>query len=155
MAYIRLPDSSVPFVSGELWLMDGTSQIGQMVYPADAGHGYRPVWSPDGARLAFVKRENPDDSLADIAAENLISNVYLLDMRTKAAANVSGFTSARVEQPVWSPDGSRLAFGVRNSDQAGLWQLDLVTHVLQPVAGADASAAPVWIITPDNSEGSK
>lgn len=43
VAYIRLPDSSVPFVTGELWLTDGMGRAGRMVHPADAGHGYRPV----------------------------------------------------------------------------------------------------------------
>lgn len=58
IAYIRMPDSNVPFTVGELVLADGNGRNERVIAPADAGHGYPPVWSPDGRQVAFVVREN-------------------------------------------------------------------------------------------------
>jgi len=50
------PDTEDQFSVGELWIMapDG-GDIHKLGF-ADAGHGFAPVWSPDGRRIAFVER---------------------------------------------------------------------------------------------------
>jgi Tol biopolymer transport system component len=149
VAFIRLPDSSIPFAVGELWLADQDGANSILLSSADAGHGYRPVWSSDSMRLAFVNRENPADYLADSAADHLISNVYVADLRASTITNVSRFAQAHVGQPIWSPDGRQIAFGVDGQDNAGLWQYDSAMQTLQQVAAGDLSGAPLWITVPD------
>ena len=55
-----------------------------------------PVWSPDGERIAFVKRSDLYVINADATGLRLL-------------ANVTNATEA-VEVPAWSPDGEKLAF---------------------------------------------
>lgn len=155
LAYIRLQDSSTPFVTGELLLADHDGSNSTVLSTIDAGHGYYPTWSPDSRFLAFVKRENPNDELANIEADKLISNVYVLDVQVKMIKNTSGFSETLVEQPIWSPDGKQLAFGVKGSGKTGLWQFDLPTNNLQQVVNSDILGAPLWLTNPKSIEDSK
>ena len=77
-----------------------------------------PKWSPDGNLVAFVKR---DEYREDVAEEYLIDTVYivradgaslrLLYSTEEHLRQHQPFTPAQiVESPVWSPDGRRLAF---------------------------------------------
>jgi Tol biopolymer transport system component len=117
-AYIRMPDSEVPFPVGELWVMDGKNARLLSDW-ADAGRGYGPVWSPDGQTVAFVARENVADRLADLLLSRLESNLYLADIATGRVQAVTRFENAWIEEPVWSPDGHQLIFLWYNWSQAG------------------------------------
>jgi Tol biopolymer transport system component len=155
LTYIRLIDSSTPFVVGELWLadQDGSSKV--LLSEIDAGHGYKPTWSPDSTRIAFVKRENPNDKNADVVPEYLVSNVYIADLQANVTINISDFSGANAEQPIWSPDGAKLAFGVKNIANSGLWQFDFTTRDLHQIAEGEVLGNPLWIINPTPSEISK
>ena len=60
----------------------------------------RPVWSPDGGRIAFTRAGLEPDALTD---------VWTIDLATREAINLTeGRGVSRA--PVWSPDGSRIAF---------------------------------------------
>ncbi|HET9908151.1 MAG TPA: hypothetical protein VFQ23_15980 [Anaerolineales bacterium] len=54
IAFIKIPDSQVPFTVGELWVIPSTFDQGadgstaRKLADADAGHGYAANWSPDG-----------------------------------------------------------------------------------------------------------
>jgi len=56
-----MPDSNIPFTVGELWVTNGDGNNPVLLGEADAGHGYEPAWSPDGAQIAFLGRENKSD----------------------------------------------------------------------------------------------
>lgn len=60
-----------------------------------------PRWSPDGAQLAFVRRE-------DLSAQ-----VCLLDMAGGEARTLTELPRGGVSQIEWSPDGKRIAFVFR------------------------------------------
>jgi Tol biopolymer transport system component len=77
---------------------------------ANTGHDYAANWSPDGGRIAFVVRENPEDETANQSSDALISNLYLADVETGALTQVTHFTEGRVETPFWSADGNILAY---------------------------------------------
>jgi Tol biopolymer transport system component len=76
-AYIRMDDNNIPFTVGELWLADSNGNNAVLAGQADAGHGYEPAWSPDGAIVAFVGRENGEDTWTDQDADRLASNIYM------------------------------------------------------------------------------
>jgi WD40 repeat protein len=109
------------------WGFFSASDNGTLVYRGDAGgsmrlawldrqgrnlgavgdpHGYRDLsLSPEGARVAAVRTEDWDIWLTDLSRPR--------DTRFT-------FDPARERTPVWSPDGSRVAFA---SDRAGRYNL--------------------------------
>lgn len=120
LTYVLLPDTNIPFVLGELWLADPTNGapltlLGQV----DAGHGYPPVWSPDGNSLIYVHRENPDDIQADIDPLALRSNLYQVDVTSGEVMPVTQFDNSLVYDAVWWPDG-RVVFTV--DDSVWMWK---------------------------------
>ena len=110
IAFIKIPDSFTPFTVGELWIMDADGSNARKLADVDSGHGYAANWSPDGKWIAFVKRENSQDEKADRASESLVSNIYLVDVKSGKLKQITFFTDGRVETPHWAPDGNTLAF---------------------------------------------
>jgi len=145
IAYIRMPDSNVPFTVGELVLTDGNGRNGRTVALADAGHGYPPLWSPDGRQVAFMVRENTEDDAADIAAPYLESNIYLVDVATGSVRAVTRFDGALTEAPAWSPDGAWLAFSTDAGGMPDVWLVEIASgEIYQVTHGADARY-PAWV----------
>jgi len=117
IAFIKIPDTQTPFSVGELWIMNNDGTSAHKLADADAGHGYAANWSPDGKKLAFVVRENPADEHADQSSDSLISNVYVVDIKSGALQQITHLENGRVETPFWSPDGNTLAFNVVMNDR--------------------------------------
>ena len=129
----------------EMWLMDWDGRNERVIAPADAGHGYPPAWSPDGRQVAFVARENPGDSAADVAAPYLESNIHLADVASGRARAVTQFEGALTDGPAWSPDGAWLAFSADAGGVADVWLVEVASGAAQQVTqGADARY-PVWL----------
>ncbi|MFN7928804.1 MAG: S9 family peptidase [Blastocatellia bacterium] len=68
-------------------------------------------WTPDGKTIAFVKRVSPH------YGDSRLSSVQLLDVATGAIRALTG-RSERESQPVFSPDGSRVAYWYPRDGQA-------------------------------------
>lgn len=116
LAYILMPDTNIPFVMGELWLADPATGAPLTLFAqVDAGHGYAPVWSPDGRSLTYVHRENPDDVTADIDPLALRSNLHQVDVESGAITPITQFADSLVYDGVWAADGSGLAFTADNA----------------------------------------
>jgi hypothetical protein len=112
IAFIKIPDTQTPFTVGELWVADADGANARRLADADAGHGYAANWSPDGTRIAYVVRENPDDEAADQSSEALVSNIYLVEVASGAITQLTSFEEGYAETPHWSADGNMLAFNV-------------------------------------------
>jgi dipeptidyl aminopeptidase/acylaminoacyl peptidase len=68
-------------------------------------------WSPDGKTIAFVKRTTPH------YGDSRLSSIQLLDVATGATRALTG-RSERESQPVFSPDGARVAYWYPRDGQA-------------------------------------
>jgi Tol biopolymer transport system component len=85
---------------------------GSIASLTDPGTGWGPVWSPDGAKIAFLSYR---DGLLEL---------YVMEASganpTRVTHNV-GFTGAFV----WSPDGGRLAFASEQDGEPELYVTDV------------------------------
>lgn len=145
IAFIRMPDSNIPFTVGELVLTDGDGRNGRVIAPADAGHGYPPVWSPDGRQVAFVVRENVEDRRADVEAPALESNIYIADVATGEVRALTRFAGALTEVPAWSPDGAWLAFSTNAGEAPDIWLAEVATGAVYQVTRNAYARCPVWV----------
>jgi len=144
IAFIKIPDTQMPFTIGELWVMNRDGSNARKVADADAGHGYAANWSPDGKRIAFVVRENPQDQGADQSSDSLISNVYVVDVKSGALTQITYLQEGRVETPFWSPDGNTLAFNMVINDRMEVRIADLITGEIRPLL-TESTCCPAWI----------
>jgi Tol biopolymer transport system component len=97
----------------DIWTMnsDGSDQIPLTDALGTGGAYDRPAWSPDGTRIAL-----------EAAVGGMMSEIYVIDVRTKALVNVTAGNSRdnnRIshQSPAWLADGERIAL-VRNDDFA-------------------------------------
>ena len=65
----------------------------------------QPVWSPDGARIAFFRGD---------CAYNCTSHIWTADPDGSDLAQITGGGNNRDRLPDWSPDGSRIVFNREN-----------------------------------------
>jgi Tol biopolymer transport system component len=145
VAYIRMPDTNVPFTVGELCLADGDGRNQRVVAEADAGHGYPPMWSADEAQVAFVVRENPQDIRANHLAWELESNVYLANACTGAVWPLTRFEGAITDGVVWSPNGKQLAFRTTVGGASSICVGDVDTRELRQITHNTDASYPVWL----------
>ncbi len=144
IAFIKIPDSQTPFTVGELWVMDFDGSNPRKLADADAGHGYAANWSPDGTRIAFVRRENPEDESANQSLDSLISNVYLVNLQSGELTQVTSLTDGFVETPHWSPNGNTLAFNVVLNGRMEVQIADLDSGKIWSLI-TESSCCPAWM----------
>lgn len=73
-----------------------------------------PQISPDGRRIAYVRRAN------DIMTDRAVSSIWLIDTATGRETPLAG-QDGPAFSPRWSPDGSRLAYVSAAGGSAQLW----------------------------------
>jgi hypothetical protein len=144
IAFLKIPDTQTPFAVGELWVMDSKGANSYKIADADTGHGYAATWSPDGKRIAFVVRENPEDENADQNSDALISNIYVANVETGTLTQITNLTQGHVETPYWSPMGNTLAFNVVINGRMTVSIANAATGEVKPLE-TGASCCPAWM----------
>ena len=86
-------------------------EIGQTVltWPTPGNRGLLPAWSPDGNLVAYG------------GFDNVSSGLWVLDMRTEEAVQVS---KGPCTMPAWSMDGTKLAFDLRSGNRREIWMAE-------------------------------
>lgn len=107
---------------------------------ATGNHETKPVWSPDGKRVAFIRGR------AGMEGED----IWVVNNDGTGLANLTQGIAENDNSPAWSPDGARIAFvsqrgdgtqndlWVMNSDGSGATMLDV------------KSVSPMW--SPDGAK---
>jgi YD repeat-containing protein len=144
------PDGRIVFVRGaEIWVMnsDGSGQRKLITEP-----GFNPVWSPDGARLAFTSfRDEPNIGTCNPCN----SEIYVINIDGSGLTRLTN-SSAADANPAWSPDSVRIAFDTTrdvtplNPSNYEIYTID--TNNLLPTRLTNNSAfdgTPTW--SPDGS----
>ncbi|MBI1794382.1 MAG: PD40 domain-containing protein [Chloroflexi bacterium] len=144
IAFIKIPDSPIPFTVGQLWIVNADGSNGRKLAEADAGHGYAASWSPDGKSIAFVARENPQDTNADQNAGALISNIYLVDVASGKLTQLTRFEKARVEAPFWSADGNTIVFTVVLNDKINVYRAEVKSGETKLII-TESACCPAWM----------
>ena len=144
IAFIKIPDSQIPFTVGELWVMNVDGSDARKLADADTGHGYAANWSPDGTKIAFVKRENPEDEHADQSSDALISNINMVEVESGRLTKITNITDGRVETPLWSPGGNTLSFNVVINGRMIVHSVDIITGRMWPLI-TESTCCPAWM----------
>ena len=152
--FVSIIGLTVLLVSGELWLKSALAQHHKtqiifsstrdrnpQIYVMDSdgtnhrrlaanqGENFRPVWSPDGTKIAFVSRRNGG-----------FDHIYLMDADGKNPIRLTD--TVKDDYPAWSPDGKKIAFSsstdgkkivhIAVMDADGNNRVKLEHHAMQP-----------------------
>jgi Tol biopolymer transport system component len=111
----------------------------------------RPVWSPDGTKIAFQSY-----SFDPFSRDRGFTDIYSIDQSGGARTNLTNERATVSEQPDWSPDGSKIAFHAFDFDGSGgdeVFSMNAngtVPTNLTAGNGYPANESPVW--SPDGSK---
>jgi dipeptidyl aminopeptidase/acylaminoacyl peptidase len=119
------------------------------------------AWSPDSRRIAFLRRQvlSPaadkmrrlGDDVAEYEGGFLQSHIWLVDVATgKQTQLTRGNAMTAKSAPVWSPDGTQIAFEAAptpllRDDRTNIYLLDVATKRLRPLTrGLSPTSAPAF-----------
>lgn len=83
----------------------------------DADYQDRPQWSPDSTKILYQQ------NVTDIITENSFPDVFVMNANGSGKTNLTNSPDAGEFTPVWSPDGTKIAFS-RSYDDEGIYSMD-------------------------------
>lgn len=104
IAFVSDRDGGFP----ELYLMNAEG-TGVKRLTTNALIDANPSWSPDGTRVVFER-----------CCENGTSDLFTIDVTTRAEVSVTASTSSQEFDPSWSPDGTRIAYDAFEVGQSNI-----------------------------------
>lgn len=123
--------------TGNIWVVDadGTGLTNLTALKAALADSFDARWSPDGSQIVYSSARAFDGS--DAANAGTVGNIWIMDADGGNATPLTELTAANSNQPVWSPDGTQIAFRSRGA-------LD----------GSDTlnGASNIWVMNADGSE---
>jgi len=139
----------------ELFILEPSGRIRQLTTLLSRGEAWQPTWSPDDSTIAFViNSAAPTVTIATIDVESGRMDASVIpvafspdwapnDDRLAYTAGPAGADRASIANsdgsrrreltdmdstwPFWSPDGTKLAYGVEDPSKWGLYVQDVVT----------------------------
>ena len=101
-----------------------------------------PVWSPDGTRIAFISNHH---AIAD-TGRGIGFGVYTMSPDGSYVRRLAPSLSSKGHPPVWSPDGSHLAFLAGSTRLLGNGELHVVevNEATPPKRIGEAILRPTW-----------
>jgi Tol biopolymer transport system component len=136
--------TSAKDANGEIFLADVERGIVQNITRSSVPD-MLPVWSPDGAQIAY--RLHLGDG-------GILGNIYLFNVSDGSHRNLTNY-DAYYNVPVWSPDGRHLAFESNRDGDFEIYRLDLdcpspcETNTYALTANEFRDYGPIW--SPDGS----
>jgi Tol biopolymer transport system component len=88
----------------------------------DPEQDFDPVWSPDGAKIAFRSHRNGN------------AEIYVMDADGSDQTNLTNYHNNDDWSPAWSPDGAHIAFASMRPEGEGIWVMQADGSNPHPVA---------------------
>jgi Tol biopolymer transport system component len=143
----RLALTAGPGGFGQLWIfdLDGRNQPVKLTFQ---NHNLFPVWSPDGSRIAFLRRSQSQNQMLSIAADgSAVDPTPIFD---------GGFGPVLA----WSPDGQMLLFAQPQPPPEKIMVFSFVDHTTRRWApgsfaefGGSLSPDGHWVAYSSNATG--
>ena len=125
-------------ITHEIYVMDADGGNEQRL-TENRNNDWRPSWSPDGKRIAFM---------ADRKGDVVSWDIYVIDV---AGGNEQRLTENRVydSSPSWSPDGKRIAFMSHREGNTEIYVMDADGGNPQNLTNNPHSdSSPAWLNSP-------
>lgn len=117
-----------------LWVVnpDGTGRSEITAAPGGPGDLDWPTWSSDGDRIALTvyPRQGP-------------SQIYSFDLNDGRWQKLTNHPGGAYD-PAWAPDGSKIAYVVRDGNQHDLWLMEADGSNPVRLTGTGGNRAPTW-----------
>ena len=132
IAYTRHEDAGeyLQSTQDDIFVMDSDGGGARQITPERAGQSsFRPTWSPDGERIAFLRSD-------DVAANNPTRYGDLVVIGVDGTGEKQLTKGRLVSGPAWSPDGHAIAMSIGRPGGGVPTVADSDIYVLDPARGA-------------------
>jgi TolB protein len=101
----------------------------------------QPAWSPDGTRIAFAARPYPESGSP--SSYNPPWDVWIMNADGSAPERLTPGEASELN-PVWSPEGTLLAYGSNEGPRAGVYVMEPDGSNPRVVILTDEGGVPPW-----------